>query len=314
MMFWQLTSSDDVVADVRSHRENVTGIIPFLYQYDAHGNFVHFDKYGNVHPWSSISPYLSNYTEMGLEVTPVIWGGGGVSGVANLGQKFIDDAITEALKMGYKGYNFDNELRGKTTESSWAYLKPHAAAWMTFLNTFADALHSHNMTLTVDIQGCCGWVDTEHTKIPAGHCAGVFAEYEFVATRCPMYKESHLDRVYSMGTYSDMIDGNDTTGYHRSPETLFKMVAAAQQAIGPEKYATGIKGGWPYCRDWADPSTCIFNHEAQTNIRYLRDKMGVRHLSYFHDDAGHMPNQAQWDLWGFFLHDQPSLRTATVVI
>jgi hypothetical protein len=54
---------------------------------------------------------------------------------------------------------FDNELRGRQDSRSWAFLKPYAAPWIAFLNKFAAALHAHGKTLSVDIAGCCGWVD-----------------------------------------------------------------------------------------------------------------------------------------------------------
>merc|ERR1711879_248790 len=138
---------------------------------------------------------------------------------------------------------------------------------MSFLNNFADALHLHNLTLSVDIAGCCGWVDTEHPKAPAGHCAGAFASHEFVGTTCPMYKASRLDRVYGMSTYGDAIDGphNSTHGY--GPKVLMEIASAARQAIGPDKYATGFKSGWPYCGNATDPSTCIFDDVAKESIR-----------------------------------------------
>jgi hypothetical protein len=69
---------------------------------------------------------------------------------------FIKAAVAKAVTMGYDGYNFDNELRGSVSESSWEYLKPYSAHWLAFLEEFADALHAVNKTLSVDIAGCCG--------------------------------------------------------------------------------------------------------------------------------------------------------------
>lgn len=37
--------------------------------------------------------------------------------------KFIKAAVDKAVTMGYAGYNFDNELRGGSSESSWDSLK-----------------------------------------------------------------------------------------------------------------------------------------------------------------------------------------------
>jgi hypothetical protein len=84
---------------------------------------------------------------------------------------------------------------------------------MAFLDKFAGALHAQGKILSVDIAGCCGWVDTEHPLGPAGHCAGAFASHEFVATTCAQYKASKLDIVYGMSTYTGNLNGppfNDT--------------------------------------------------------------------------------------------------------
>ena len=69
-------------------------------------------------------------------------------------------------------------------------IQDYGAPWINFLSHFADALHAVNKTLSVDIAGCCGWVDTKHPLGPAGHCMGAFATHEFVATTCAMYKAS----------------------------------------------------------------------------------------------------------------------------
>ena len=52
---------------------------------------------------------------------------------------------------GGSRYNFDNELRGTTTDASWAYLKGYAEPWVEFLSKFADALHGKGKTLSVDL-------------------------------------------------------------------------------------------------------------------------------------------------------------------
>merc|ERR1712113_542546 len=110
---------------------------------------------------------------------------------------------------------------------------PYAKPWMDFVNQFADAMHAQNKTLSVDIGGCCGWVDTEHGKAPAGHCQGAFANFEFVATTCPMYANSHLDRVYGMSTYSDSI-WNTTSPY--GPHLLKTMASWSSKVIGLDRY------------------------------------------------------------------------------
>ena len=49
---------------------------------------------------------------------------------------------------------------------------PDGKPWMKFLNTFADAMHAENKTLSVFVCGCCGWVDKEKPLTPIGHCNG----------------------------------------------------------------------------------------------------------------------------------------------
>ena len=100
-------------------------------------------------------------------------------------------------------YNFDNELRGGSSESSWDELKPFGPHWMAFLGDFADALHAVNKTLSVDIAGCCGWADTAHPETPLGHCFGGFSNHEFVYTSCAEYAASKLDVVYGMSSCKD---------------------------------------------------------------------------------------------------------------
>jgi hypothetical protein len=50
---------------------------------------------------------------------------GGVGGLASLiksSDKFISAAVSTAVKQNFSGYNFDNELRGTSTDKSWAFL------------------------------------------------------------------------------------------------------------------------------------------------------------------------------------------------
>merc|ERR1712224_907296 len=127
---------------------------------------------------------------------------------------------------------------GGQTDASWAPFVRYAGPWIAFLNEFADALHAHNLTLSVDIAACCGWVDSKapDQKHAAGHCVGAFSTHEFVATTCEMYKTSRLDRVYGMGTYSTSINGPPGNENHREPSVGFEMMAAAQKGLGVDKY------------------------------------------------------------------------------
>ena len=186
------------IATLTAHKENLTAISPCIYGFDAAGRFAAQPAQAGT------AKHLPLYSNLGLDIVPLIAADGGVGGLAALlrtPQPFIDAAVAAALKNNYSGYNFDNELRGRQDARSWAFLKPYADGWMRFLDQFADSLHTHGKTLSVDIAGCCGWVDSVHPLAPSGHCAGAFATHEFVATTCAQYKASKLDRVYGMSTY-----------------------------------------------------------------------------------------------------------------
>ena len=173
------------------------------------------------------------------------------------------------------------------------------------MNHFADALHQHNKTLSVDIAGCCGWVDTARPKAPVGHCAGAFATHEFVSTSCPMYANSSVDTVYGMSSYSGdqsihhmplthltlvsgAINGPLTPlppyNYTYGPPALMEIANATAVAIG-HKYGTGFKGGWPWCANYTEPNTCVFDEAAKQNVRVLRDELGVSFTSLSADDG-----------------------------
>ena len=119
---------------------------------------------------------------------------------------FIDAAVAEAVQNKYAGFNFDNELRGKFTEASWNFLRGQGPPWVAFLDQFAEAMHAVNKTLSVDIEGCCGWVDEPRPLGPVGRCGGrssvpwvgVFGAHEFLDATCNEFYASKVDWVYSM--------------------------------------------------------------------------------------------------------------------
>ena len=41
----------------------------------------------------------------------------------------------------------------------WKHMDSLAEPWVAFLNQFADALHKHDMILSVFIDGCCGYTN-----------------------------------------------------------------------------------------------------------------------------------------------------------
>jgi len=290
------------------HSANFTAVIPILHTITGDGTFADFHK-GTGQDYDFIAPYLPGFKAMKKDIIPIVALSGGLPGLQRVVSKaaseaFIKAAVARAIKEGYAGYNVDAEARGSDTVASWAYLKPYAQPWMDFLNAFADAMHAQNKTLSVDIAGCCGWVDTEHPfPKEAGHCHGAFADFEFQATTCPMYKQSRLDTVFGMGTYSDAVSTSTNSTY--GPQYLKEMAAAASKALGSSKYGLGIKGGWSYLHEPLDES-------AKETIRYLRDTIGVRSMSHWCDEPGRYSEasgatrweyaQSQWDAWGLFLH------------
>lgn len=310
VMFWLLPGStqtdpspswDTRIAELRAHRANVTGISPCMYSISAGGGFAPSRDFGGL------NPIIPEYAKLGLDVVPLIDAAGGLAGMARMLQNpgpFITAAVDAAVRYNYSGYNFDNELRGGSTDKSWGYLGRYGAPWMEFLDKFADALHAEGRILSVDIAGCCGYVDAAHPRAPAGHCAGAFATHEFVSTTCSQYKLSKLDIVYGMSTYSGHINGPaipdpmDNNTYD-GPSIIKTIANATQSGVGADKYALGFKGGWPYCSNGTLPSTCVFDQEAKDTIKYVRDTLGVMHAAQWVDEPR---SQAQWDAYGYFLH------------
>lgn len=205
----------------------------------------------------------------------------------------------------------DNELRGKLTDDSWKFLEGYGPPWMKFLNTFADAMHAENKTLSVFIGGCCGWVDPLHLGAvdphAIGHCNGDkdgnpvgFGKYEFVATFCSDYRNSRLDRVYAGSSYGLPINGpNPNPRLNRSSfEVLKELTNTSRTGLTWEKYATGIKSGFPYCANSSDPSTCVFDDTAKKTIDWMGQELGTNHIGYWVDEPS---SQAEWDAWGYFL-------------
>jgi hypothetical protein len=207
------TQWESRIANVKAHAENLTAISPCMYYMGADGSFAKKPTLpGRVDGFNQLYPHLKDFAEMGLKIYPLIAGPPNINGQAAVmhnTEAFINAAVAESVTNGYTGYNFDNEMRGKTSESSWSFLKPYGAPWIKFLDKFADELHTVNKTLSVDIAGCCGWIDPLRPKAPVGHCAGAFAAHEFVYTSCAQYASSKVDRVYAMGSYGLAINGPD---------------------------------------------------------------------------------------------------------
>ena len=198
--------------------------------------------------YADLFPHVRELAELGLEVHPLIAGPPNLAGQAALMRNpkaYIDAAVAESVRNNYAGFNFDNELRGKFTEASWSFLKGYGPPWVAFLDQFAEALHAVNKTLSVDIEGCCGWVDVTHPLGPVGRCGGrssvpwvgVFGAHEFLDTTCPEYYTSKVDWVYAMGSYGTTINGpaeqpRGKYNYSFGVDTFKNMTTAASRGLG----------------------------------------------------------------------------------
>lgn len=78
-------------------------------------------------------PHMKDFAALGLDIFPLIAGPPNLAGQGALMRNtagFIKEAVAEAEKQGWGGYNFDNELRGRFTDASWAFLKPYGPGWI----------------------------------------------------------------------------------------------------------------------------------------------------------------------------------------
>jgi hypothetical protein len=81
-------------------------------------------------------------------------------------------------------------------------------------------------------------------------------------------------------------------------KVLKEITNASRAALSWEKYATGIKSGFPYCANSSIPSTCVFDHTARQTIDWMGQELGTNHIGFWVNEA---TSQAEWDAWGYFL-------------
>ena len=110
---------------------------------------------------------------------------------------FISDAVSEAVSKGFTGYNIDFEPTDKATRQD-------AENYAVFLDRFADALHQHDVLLSVDI---ASWNE--------------FWDFQRIAN-------TSVDRVITMDTYAG--------GF----ETFKMRLEKAVSLIGVDKLGVGI--------------------------------------------------------------------------
>ena len=138
-MMWMLGNGPDStpakwaarIANIKAHAENVTGVMPCIYDIGAAGTFAHGT---GPRPYAELYPHMKELQAMGLQVVPLIAGPPNLAGQRALtsdnGARFIKAAVAEAVENKWAGYNFDNELRGKMTDESWRLLNGYGAPWM----------------------------------------------------------------------------------------------------------------------------------------------------------------------------------------
>lgn len=133
-------TGENVSADVQSigiHRNDLTGVSYEHYLLGSQGYFG---------PILAVSNVTGEIRSFGLQTYPMIISTNLVDIEYLIGHPsgFISKAVSEARAAGYTGYNIDFEP-AQTANSSVA------AAYASFLTSFANALHEQGKKLTVDI-------------------------------------------------------------------------------------------------------------------------------------------------------------------
>ena len=198
-----------------------------------------------------------------------------------------------------------------------------AKPWVAFLNQFADALHKHDMILSVFIDGCCGYTNPYDTS--SRGCKGVEANQDYQGAQCTMFANSSVDRWLSHATYGG--GWHDTTpsiGPGGEVWTLKQMSAVGAKVIGVPAFSVGVKGGFSppllplnksaakglNCSESARtppfgtlPEGCYapFDEAGRKAIDAIHE-LGVQHVAKFMDEPR---TEAEWAAWGYHLHGPP---------
>ena len=114
-MMWMLGNGPDStpakwaarIANIKAHAENVTGVMPCIYDIGAAGTFAHGT---GSRPYAELYPHMKELQAMGLQVVPLIAGPPNPAGQRALtsdnGARFIKAAVAEAVANNWAGYNF----------------------------------------------------------------------------------------------------------------------------------------------------------------------------------------------------------------
>jgi len=91
---------------------------------------------------------------------------------------FINKAINKSLQFDLDGYNLDIEIMGDSVDG---------LAYINFINEFANELHKYDKILSSDISNC------NNSNVLMG-------------MNCSLYKNSSIDQVMTMDTYTYNLD------------------------------------------------------------------------------------------------------------
>lgn len=123
--------------------------------------------------------------------------------------RFIQDAVNKMKAQSYGGYNLDMEY------GYWDGTDADGKMYKKFVNEFAQALHAAGGTLTNDFMQC----------LDEGH-------KDFFQVSCVDYRQTSVDRVYSMKSYEHNLD------------TFKKVVRDGVAGLGND-YACGVDNSAP---------------------------------------------------------------------
>lgn len=128
-----------------AHRENVTTAIIALYEMSGSGQLV--DQGQNV---ADGIEYASKLRAIGIRTTALIaMSPSGVRAAmynTTTGEAFIKQLVATASSTGLQGFNLDAEFATDANHTD-------GTQFVAFLDAMADALHSINCTLSVDVHG-----------------------------------------------------------------------------------------------------------------------------------------------------------------
>lgn len=163
------------IVDIQAHRANLTTVIISPYEMTRTAALVP----QGAHSSTSLES-ATKLRAMGLRVTALVaCNPGGVRAAIydeQLAKSFINQALAAAAEGELDGFNLDAEFMNDANHTDGAH-------FVAFLDSFADALHAVNRTLSVDVHG-------DGSK-----------PFDF-GVWGPQYAQSRIDKVITMATYT----------------------------------------------------------------------------------------------------------------